>query len=828
MFKSYLLTAIRNIRAQGFYSFINIGGLTIALTACMMIFLFVRDELSYDNWVPNAERIEKLEYTISISGRTPIKTAKVPPAIGPAIGSYFKSEIEYTSRALQLEAVTRLDEKAFKEMVTFVDTDFFNIFEFPMATGNRNALEKDPTAIFLSETMAKKYFSDSDPIGQSLTLKIVASNELADYKVAGVFKDLPHNSHMPFEVITHMDHLKYEDLDQVWGSAWMSATYIKFYKPEDKNTVFSGLNKFTTERGPSWASEINSGNENSDTFNFINIRDIHLYSDKSENLKPGGNFTTVIYFATAAVLILLIASFNFMNLSTARALRRAKEVSLRKVLGAKRSQLMKQFLGEAIVTVWVALVLATVLLKMMLPYYYEFMGIPVGDNYLFDSMMLIGFFGVTTFTGMLGGVYPAVILSGYRPSRILGASTSKNKGSFYVRQVLVILQFAISIALIIATTVVYLQTSMLRTMDRGYTSEHRLALNGMESDNVVASLGVLRQVFSSIPGVVSVGLSSQDIPMTYHDNYRFYVPSQDLEEPIDADRVYVDQGFFEVFDIKPKAGRLLSDTFSTDYLVVPKEKDIPLTRGVVVEEQFTKKAGFDEVEDAIGEYVVLPGMGDNGEPLHATIVGVIPDLELRAMREGKVQTVFFLEKLENSSRIRVMTLNIQSDNLSKTLKGIDEAWKDIVPDEPMTRYFVDDSFNALYNAEQKQAEGFVLFSIFAVFIACLGLFGLAAFAAEQRTREIGVRKVLGASVKDILGLLNWQFAKPVLLANLVAWPAAYILMKGWLQNFTVRIDLDLMLFAGAGLIALLIAMVTVSTQTLKVARTKPVRALSHE
>ena len=828
MFKSYFLTAIRNIRTQGFYSFINIGGLAIALTACMMIFLFVRDELSYDIWVPDAERIEKLEYTISIPGRAPIKTAKVAPAIGPAIGSYFSSEIEYASRALHLEAVTRLDEKAFKEMVTFVDTDFFNIFEFPMATGNRDALETDPTAIFLSETMAKKYFGNSDPIGRSLTLKIIAGNELADYKVAGVFKDLPHNSHMPFEVITHMDHLKYEGLDQVWGSSWMSATYIRLYKPEDKNTVFTGLNKFLTERGPSWASEINNGDENSDKYNFINIRDIHLHSDKLDNLKPGGSIATVKYFSTAAVLILLIASINFMNLSTARALRRAKEVSLRKVLGANRSQLMKQFLGEAVVTVWVALLLAAFLLKLMLPYYCDFMGIPKGDSYLFDPMVLIGFLGVTTLTGVLGGIYPAVILSGYRPSRILGASTSKNKGSYYVRQVLVILQFAISITLIIATTVVHLQTSLLRTMDRGYTSEHRLALNGMESDNVVASLGVLRQAFSSMAGVVSVGLSSQDIPMTYHDNYPFSVPSQSLEESIDTDRVYVDQDFFEVFDIKPIAGRLFSDSFSSDFLVIPKEKDTPRTRGVVVEEQFTKKAGFAKAEDAVGEYVSLPNMGENGEPLHATIVGVIPDLELRAMREGKVQTAFFLEKPGNSSHISVMTLNIQSDNLSETLKGIDEVWKDIVPDEPMTRYFVDESFNALYNAEQKQADGFVLFSIFAVFIACLGLFGLAAFAAEQRTSEIGLRKVLGASVKDILGLLNWQFVKPVLLANLIAWPVAYVLMKGWLQNFTIRIDLGLMLFIGAGLIALLIAMITVSTQSLKVARARPIHALRHE
>lgn len=313
--------------------------------------------------------------------------------------------------------------------------------------------------------------------------------------------------------------------------------------------------------------------------------------------------------------------------------------------------------------------------------------------------MITTIFGITTVVGILGGIYPAFFLSSYRPSGILGATTSGNRGSQFIRQALVVFQFAISITLIISTTVVYLQTSMMRNMDRGYESAHRLALKGIESELVAPSAAVLRQALLNVPGVLAAGFSSQDFPMTYHNNYPFYVPSQGMETSINTDRIYVDQNFFDVYGIEPLAGRLFTKEFISDFLVVPDEKDVPLTRSVIVSKKFVEAAGFASPNAAIGEYVSLPSMGANYEPLHATIVGVVADIELRNMHEGTTEVAFFAEETPTGGRFEVLTLNIQSGDLSATLAAIDRVWQDVVPDTPISRYFVDDSFAALYNAE---------------------------------------------------------------------------------------------------------------------------------
>jgi putative ABC transport system permease protein len=467
-------------------------------------------------------------------------------------------------------------------------------------------------------------------------------------------------------------------------------------------------------------------------------------------------------------------------------------------------------------------------LEFSLPFYNAFLGKSFESILMAGPGIIVAIVGVSTLVGILGGIYPAFFLSSYRPSQVLGSSTSKNKGSHFVRQMLVVFQFAISITLVIATTVIYLQTSLMRNMDRGYTSEQRLALNGIDSEQVAPMAAALRQELLSTPGVKAAGFSSQDIPMTYHNNYPFSVPSKDVDSYINTDRFYVDQHFFNVYDIKPIAGRLYSEEFKADYLLVPEEEGAPLTSSVVVSESFVKKAGFSAPAKAIGDYVSLPQIGENREPLHATIVGVVGDMELRNIHEGTSEMAFFAHEDSTSGRFEVLTLNIQSDDLQKTLKAIGAAWQGILPEVPISQYFVDDSFNALYNAEQKQAEVFATFSVFGVFVACLGLFGLAAFAAEQRTKEIGIRKVLGARITDILKLLNWHFVKSVLVANLIAWPVAYVLMNNWLQNFTIRIDLSPLLFVGAGVITLLVAVLTVSSQAYKVARTAPIHALRTE
>jgi putative ABC transport system permease protein len=617
-------------------------------------------------------------------------------------------------------------------------------------------------------------------------------------------------------------------VNENWNSAWMDATYVKFHDTKGKNIVFNRLNEFMIARSPAGGEEYNKPDGTGTRFNFINVRDIHLYSEKTGHLKPSGSITSVISFAVAALLILVIASINFMNLSTARALRRAKEVSLRKVMGATRSQLIKQFLGEAVITVWIALVIALGLLEFFLPFYNALLGKSLESILMADTGIIVAIVAVSTLVGLLGGIYPAFFLSSYRPSQVLGSSASKNKGSHFVSQMLMVFQFAISITLIIATTVIYLQTSLMRNMDRGYISERRLALNGFDSEQVAPMAAAIRQELLSIPGVKAAGFSSQDIPMTYHNNYPFSVPSKDADSYINTDRVYVDQHFFDVYDIKPIAGRLYSEEFKADYLLVPEEEGVPLTRSVIVTESFVHKAGFSTLAEAIGDYVSLPQIGENREPLQATIVGVVGDMEFRDIHEGTSEMAFFAHADSTSGRFEVLTLNIQSDDLQKTLRTIDAVWRDILPDVPISRYFVNDSFDALYDAEQKQAEVFAAFSVFGVFVACLGLFGLAAFAAEQRTREIGIRKVLGARIPDILKLLNWQFVKSVLMANLIAWPVAYLLMSNWLQNFTVRVDLGPLLFIGAGVITLLVAVLTVSSQAYKVARTAPIHALRTE
>jgi len=826
MIQNNFVIALKNLRAQKFYSVINIGGLAVGLTACMMILLYVIDELSYDNWIPGAERIERLEMVMEFPGREPLMLAKVYPAMGPALADYFEAEIEYTTRALQYRTVVRSDESMFKETVTYVDADFFKVFQLPMISGNTQTLNQGKTSIYLNASMAEKYFGAFDPVGR--ILNVVDGGDIIAYEVAGVFADIPDNSHMPFQIIALLDPTLVTGVNEQWNSAWMDATYAKFRDTKGKDAVFGRFNEFMVARGSADVDEYNKPDGTGTRFSFINVRDIHLYSDKTGHLKPHGSITTVISFAVAALLILVIASINFMNLATARALRRAKEVSLRKVMGAKRPQLIRQFLGEAVITVWIALVIATGLLEVSLPYYNAFLGKSFESILLADPGIMFAVVGVSTLVGLLGGIYPAFFLSSYRPSQVLGASTSGNKGSHQARQVLVVFQFAISITLIIATTVIYLQTSMMRNMDRGYNSEHRLALNGIDSEQVAPSAAALRQELLNIPGVKAAGFSSQDIPMTYHNNYPFSVPSKDVDSYINTDRVYVDQYFFDVYDIKPIAGRLYSEDFSADYLRIPEEPGEPLTSSVIVTESFVKKAGFSTPDEALGDYVSLPQLGENREPLHATIVGVVGDMELRNIHEGTSEMAFFAHEDNSSGRFEVLTLNIQSNDLQKTLSAIDVAWQSILPEIPISRYFVNDSFNALYDAEQKQAEVFAAFSIFGVFVACLGLLGLAAFSAEQRTKEIGIRKVLGARIPDILKLLNWQFVKSVLTANLIAWPTAYVLMDNWLQNFTIRIDLGFLLFLGTAVITLLVAILTVSSQAYRVARAAPIHALRTE
>jgi putative ABC transport system permease protein len=832
MLKNYLTSALRNLLSRKLFAAINVCGLAFGIAACVLILLFVRDELSYDDWIPDSERVFKMELTIPIAGRPTLMMGQVPPGIPPAMEAYFADHIEDTTRVLQVETVLGSGDRFFNEVVSFVDADFFNVFDLPMVAGDRTAFADNVTSILINETLAFKLFGDRDPVNQVLSSTLAdtpsvddPASPLVDFRVAGVFKDIPRNSHLPFQAFAVLDPVRFQGINEGFGGAWLSAAYVKFLPHVNPADVESRLTEFYSNVAPPRGDETETFDYRTDRqFNLINVADVHLYSDKVQQLKPIGDIGTVISFALAAGLILLIAAINFMNLSTAQALRRAKEVSMRKVLGAKRRQLIHQFLGESVLTAMLALIAALLLVEFVLPFFSQYLHKSLALNLVTDPLQTLTIVFATAMVGLLGGLYPAFFLSSYRPAHVMGASSSKNKGSPLIRQALVVFQFAISIALIISTVIVNQQTSLLRNMDLGIETEQQLAIVGLTGAEVGPMEATIRQEMLNIPGVTAASLSSDELPLVFYNDVSIETPGLGTTEVIDTDRIYVDENFFDVYGIEAVAGRLYGEEFTADALVRTEEEGVPWTRSAVVTEQFVRAAGLDNPEAVIGETLVISDWGGDGIHLHATVVGVIGDLHLRSLRERTAQLVFFA----SSNVLDVMTLKVRSADLAATLAEVDRVWNEVVPEVPINRYFVGDKYDALYDSEERRSQVFTAFSIFAVLVACLGLFGLASFSAEQRTLEIGMRKVMGARIGDILLLVGAQFMKSVVVANVIAWPIVYYVMRNWLNNYEYRIDISPLVFVTSGLLAVALAWLTVGWRVYKVARVNPIRALRYE
>jgi putative ABC transport system permease protein len=829
MFKNYLTTALRHLFSRKLSAGINIGGLAVGMAACILILLFVRDEQSYDDWIPDAERIFKMELTIPIQGRDTLYMGQVPPAIAPAIGKYFPDHIEVTTRILQVNTVLGSGDRFFNERISFVDAEFFDVFDLKMVTGSRSDLAEGVANILLNETLAKKYFGTADPVGKVLSASLLrVMNDMdpnTEFRVAGVFKDIPRNSHLPFQAFARIDPVRFEGINEGFGGAWLDAAYVKFLPGVNRADVESRLTEFYSNVAPPRGDESESYDYRIDRqFNFINVADVHLYSDKIQQLKPIGDINTVVSFALAAGLILLIAAINFTNLSTAQALRRSKEVSIRKVLGAKRQQLIPQFLGESILTALIAMFVALLLVEAALPFFSSFLDKNLVLNILGDPLQTAVIVGLCCLVGLLGGIYPAFFLASYRPAHVMGSSSSKNKGSPLVRQALVVFQFAMSIALIIAAVIVHEQTSLLRNMDLGFEPDMKLAIVGIGGTKVSAMETTIRQEMLAIPGVMAASLSTDELPLVFYNDINIDIPSLELTEEIDTDRIFVDEYFFDVYGIEAVAGRLYSKAYTADTLVQTEEEGLPWTRSAIVTEEFVRAAGLSDPNEMIGETLVVADYSGQGVALHATVVGVVGDLHLRALRERTAQLVFFA----SSSVLDIMTLKIDSKDVPATLAEVDRVWNKIVPQVPINRYFVGDRYAALYDQEERRSQVFTAFSVFAIFVACLGLFGLASFAAEQRTLEIGMRKVLGAKIRDIQLLIGAQFIKSVLIANVIAWPVVYFLMREWLNQYEFRVNINPLVFLSCGLLAIVLAWLTIGWRVYRVARASPIRALRYE
>lgn len=826
MFQNYISVAFRNLIKHKLYSAINIIGLAVGLAACVLITLFVRDELSYDTFWKDADQIYRMNTTFHVPGREPFVTVLSMGPAKEALGRYFSEEIEMVTRFNGERPVIQYDGKVFTEEVYLTDPETVDMFSLEVVAGDLRASLNDNATLAINETFARKHFGDKNPIGEVMTLTYYTTTR--DFQIGAVFKDLPHNSVMDFQALMMIDEADFERFPWEFAT-WTSVNNNIFYKLKDgvsPEAVAARMDEFTDSQMPRWDS-LPAETKQSDLVVLSSqpLLDIQLYPAGAGEMKPTGDMKTVTIFVAIAGLILLIACINFMNLATAKSTQRAREVAIRKVMGAKRGQLVFQFLGESILLALIGLVLGIVLVELVLPLYSEFLNRELTFTYS-DGITVSILLGLVAIVGLVGGVYPAIALSGFLPARVLKANKSaETSGSVALRNGLVVLQFTISIGLIVSTAVVYGQMIYGQTMDPGFRKENMLVLNNVGRDGIIERQEALKKEIMRLPGVNNATLTFDRPSGGNNSNTSVEIPGDPDAGSILLGRQAGDYDFFKTYDVPFVAGRDYDRDRANDG--VPKRGDAKegdiLAGSMVINERAVRRLGFMTPENAVGKIVRL-GIAE-GVEADMEIIGVVPDIKYQSLREVIRPEMYLMD----NSYYGALTIRFEGDPQA-LVSRIEAIWKQMAPTVPYAYEFVDEALAEEFEEEQALATMLGAFSMLAIAIACLGLYGLASFTAERRTKEIGIRKVLGASVVDIVRLLIWQFSKPVLVANLIAWPLASWGMLQWLESFPFRLDTWLLapLCVVAGLIALAIAWITVGGNAAKVARSNPIKALRYE
>jgi putative ABC transport system permease protein len=835
MWSNYAITWLRALTGNRTHAFINIVGLALGLAACMMILLFVRYETSYDSWMPGAERAYQLQnfHRATPEGGEEMALQMTSFVSGKALAKDF-SQIEsavYVSS--QAATIIQDGEGSFADSFHYVDGNLFDILQIPFLKGDRRTALDAPGKLVLTQSEAKKRFGTEDPIGKTLTLS--SNGDSVDYRVAGVVQDPPKNSHLKLGIVARFEPQSFYADRQRFMTSWGSLggwVYVKLKPEVDADDINEQLRSWEKRNIPDEVTGEERRNPGDvQDWRLTNIRDIHLGEAQRGSMKPGNDRRTIFTFAGIALLILAMAVINFTNLATARASQRAREVALRKVLGASRSQLIVQFLGETILLTALAMLLALAMLELLLPSF----------NVALDAEMRVIYWGIdglllpsvlmVLVVGTAAGLYPAFYLSRFQPARILRANQSpaEAEGSGRLRNALVIFQFAVSIGLIICTAIIYAQTLYARTADAGYQRDGLLQIDNLDVRDVEPLIPTLKNEVSKIDGVQSVALTGIAVNSGTSAWTSVFPPGSG--KSVGLGIYMADPSFFSTMGMKLLAGRSFSEKIAMDDATTPFPIDHAAElafaqRGVnvVITELAAERLGFPDPRSAIGKQVkvglTLPEYG----LVSSTIIGVVKDARFRSMRDP-IQPIMFYHARQNQTE---MMVRFKSDRPARLLREVEAVWKRIVPQLPFRGEFVDDRLRDLYEAEEARAQLFAAFAFLAVLIGCLGLFGLAAFTAERRTREIGIRKALGARSRDIVRLLTWQFSKPVIVANLIAWPVAWWAMREWLNGFDARIDLGPAPFLLAAILAFTVAIATIASHAFKVARANPIHALRYE
>ncbi len=812
MIKNYFKIAFRNLMKYKFISFINLFGLTVGLTCCLLITTYILNELSYDKYNKNAENTYRV--TRSFNNAEGVVSLNLS-TISPPFGYYFPTdfpEIKKMTRLLNSGTVAlKYKDKLINEPnVFFADENLFDVFTLDVLKGNPNTALKEPFSVMMSEEAARKYFGNEDPMN-----KVLRADNQFDVKVTGIYKAFPSNSHMHPGMLVSFNTLKdsavygEKGLRTNWGNNSFS-TFLMLPDHYDPKKMIARFPAFLDKR---MAGEEYVGQQASKftTLGLQKLTDIHLRSHSDDETETNGDIDRVYIFGAIALFILLIACINYMNLSTARSALRAKEIGIRKVIGARKKELIFQFLGESVLISWAAISLAFICLYFTLPWLNKISGQQLSVSLLVKWQILLPIFLTPFAVGILSGIYPALFMSSFQPVQTLKGLFKVRGSSISFRKVLVVAQFAISIVLIITTIIVFQQLRYMQQTSLGYDKEHIITLPYYNSINPQYE-AFRNELMQNSGGVKDVARSSRIPTGRLLDANGASAMTGDSLRPVTADIKFLaaDYDFIPTYGIQVVAGRNFSRTYGMD------------TTNFILNEASISAIGWKSPQDAVGKDFQYGGR--NGH-----VIGVIKDFHFESLHQKIVPIVLVNPPVSpNDSRFNNLSIKIAGNNIPSALASVEKIWKKYLPEIPYQYSFLDEKFTELYQSEQRQGTIFTVFACIAIFIACLGLFGLSAFSITQRIKEIGVRKVLGANVSSIVALVSKEFLKLVLIAAIIAFPVAWYAMTHWLRDFAYRINIHWWVFVLSGILALIVALATVSFQAIKAAVADPVKSLRSE
>jgi putative ABC transport system permease protein len=808
MIFNYLKIAWRNLVKYKFISFINLFGLTVGLTCCLLITTYILNELSFDKYNPQANNIYRVTRTFNDdNGVVSLKLS----TISPPFGYYFPSEFPQIQKMTRLKdndpMPARYGDKIFNQRgIFFADENLFDVFSVKVLKGNPKTALTDPFSIMLTEENAKKYFGDEDPMN-----KVIRFNSQFDCKVTGIYQPFPANAHLHPGMMISFNTLKDSAVygEQNLRTNWGNNSYFTYlllppgYKPENLEKLFPAfLDKHMADqykgKTPSRRTQLG----------LQKLTDIHLYSHTDFEAEANGDINRVYIFSAIALFILLIACINYMNLSTARSALRAKEIGIRKVVGARKKELIFQFLSESVLICFAAIIIAAALTAFAIPWLNKASGQELSFRTLLQAKIIIPLLITPFIIGGFSGLYPALFMSSFQPVKTLKGLFKVGGSSISFRKALVVAQFAISIILIITTFIVFQQLHYIQSTSLGFDKDRIITMN--YTNEVGSQYESFRTGLLQNTSFKDVTRSSRIPSGRLLDNMGASVMNGDSVQPVITDIKFVncDYEFISTFGMPLAAGRFFSRNYGTD------------TLSYVLNQSAVKAIGWKNDQVAIGKDFKYGGVAGH-------VIGVLKDFHFESMHQAITPMVFLMIPPSNAY-YNTVSVKIGGGNTAAAMANMEKIWKKYFPETPFEYTFLDENFDKLYQSEQRQATIFTAFACIAIFIACLGLFGLSAFAISQRVKEIGVRKVLGANVSTIVGLLSKDFLKLIVVAAIIAFPVAWYAMHSWLKDFAYRVDIQWWVFIIAGLLAAMIAFVTVSFQAIKAALSNPVKSLRTE